>query len=118
MGLVVDIETGKPRFKDSPWHQFSGSILSGQTLVIDQLPLTQFSSMRYELSFFNVSKTETKSFSMIVQQQSGNVFDQVFGRTGLMDISVSSGVSGLNFQMSATNSEAYDVEFCLTVLTS
>lgn len=117
-GITVDIQTGHPKLDRQIWDQFTDTIPANSSRVIDVIPLEDFDLLSYELAFFGPSQNDVKSMSMKVQQFSGVVQDQVFGRSGSLGISVNGQVNGLNFELLVQNSEAYSVGVCLTVLTT
>lgn len=117
-GLVVDHNTGLPKQRDSVYQQFFQTIGAGQTVVIDTLPLVEFDLMTYELAFFGPTQDDVKSLSMRVQQFSGSLREQVFGKMGNLAISLDTAINGSAFELRATNSETFSVGVCLTVLTT
>ena len=117
-GLTVDIESGKPIIKRDVWDQFITQVPAGATVVIDSMPLSDFDFMNYELVFFGPTQNDVKSFCMRVQQFSGNLREQVFGKIGSIDVSVQTVINGSDFELQATNAEAYPVGVSLTVLTT
>ena len=118
MGLTIDINTGLPIIDKSPHKQFSGAIPAGQTLVIDSVNMSEFSRLDYSLAFYNDAENITKSMKFIVNKRGTVTSDQVFGRIGALSISVDSVVSAGEYNLEITNSEAFAVNYCLTVLTS
>lgn len=118
MSLVVDLQTGLPKFNNTPWSQVSGSIDAGSTKVIDSIPLVEFDSMKYEMSFKGLTQDDVRSLTMRVQQLSGALKDTVFSRTGTMNIDLEARINGSNFELEANNTQAFAVDYCLTVLTT
>ena len=116
--ITVDLQSGQPTISAVPHKQFSGTIPAGQSVVVDSIALTEFSRLNYELSFFNDAETITKSFTFTVRKQNTTVRDQVFARLGTMDISADSQVNAGEYNLVIANSEAFVVNYCLTVLTS
>ena len=117
-GLIVDPITGNPRQRDSVYQQFIQTVGAGQTVVIDTLELAEFDLLTYELAFFGPTQDDVKSLSMRVQQFSGILREQVFGKMGNLSISLDTAISGSAFELRATNSEPFSVGVCLTVLTT
>lgn len=117
-GIEVDIESGKPILKRSPFDQFIVSVPAGQTVVIDSLPLADFDALKYELSIFGPTQNDVKSLSLKVQQFSGSLKDQVFSKIGSLSVSLDTAINGSDFELRAENTEAFNVGVCLTVLTT
>ncbi|RKZ91676.1 MAG: hypothetical protein DRQ40_09575 [Gammaproteobacteria bacterium] len=119
MSIVVDFTTGQPKQRESVWCQFDGTIASlTNNVVIDTLPLNEFDRMKYEISFKGTTQDDVRSLSMNVQQLDGSIKEQVYGRLGPMKISLDTNINGASFELLASNPENFDVNFCLTVLTT
>ena len=118
MSLIVDINTGQPQLPRGPHQQFTGTIGASSTLVIDSVTLAQFSRLDYTLSFYDNGETVTKNMKFVVNKTGSTISDQVFSRLGVMDIEVNSVVNAGEYNLSITNSEAFAVNYCLTVLTA
>lgn len=117
-GITVDHSNGYPKVRDSVYSQFVQDIPAGQTVVIDSLSLSEFDFMTYDMAFFGPTQNDVKSLSMRVQQFSGSLREQVFGKMGNMSISLDTAINGSAFELRATNSETFNVGVCLTVLTT
>ena len=118
MGVTVDISTGQPQLTRNVHDQLTGSISAGVTQTIDNLTLSQFSRLDYTISFYNDVENITKSMKLIVNKRGTTVTDQVFGRIGAMNVQVVASSTGTEYNLQITNSEAFAVNYCLTVLTS
>jgi hypothetical protein len=116
-GLVVDLQTGMPKFRTNIWCEFEGTITAGNTLTIDTLPLLDFNNLTYEMTFTGPTSDDVKSLSMKAQKRVGKIKETIYGRLGQMSINLDTNISGSDYELNATNNEAYDVEYCLTVLT-
>jgi hypothetical protein len=116
-GLVFELGTGLAKKRDGYWHQFFGEIPAGQVGVIDEIPVSEFDLLKYEIFFSTVSPAGVKSLSMIVSKASIGTRDQVFGIAGDLKVKLSTEIIGSNFRVLADNEEAVTVDFSVSVLT-
>lgn len=119
IGLEIDQVTGLPKFRKSVWTQIEGTIPAlGSNVVIDSLPLSEFDSLNYKMDFKGQTQDDVRKLNMDVQQKVSSISEVVFARQGSLSISLTTQINGSSFELLATNTGNFEVEYCLTVLTT
>lgn len=118
IGLDVDFQTGLPRLKNQVWTQVDGTLTALQAnAVIDSLFLSEFDHLKYIMSFKGSTQDDVRTLQMTVQQKDGAIVEQVYNKMGTIKIDLVTNINGSSFELLATNTENFAVEYCLTVLT-
>ena len=92
-------------------------VLAGQTKVVHQIPIAQFRSVNYILTFFNVSEIKTRSLQLTVIKES-DIKWQTFGKLGKsLDIDISPSENAGNLDLSITNNEIFNIQVELAFAT-
>lgn len=118
IALDIDQFTGLPSHRRNVWTQIEGTIAAlGSSVVIDTLLLTEFDSMKYEMTFKGATQDDVRSLHMDVLLRTGAITEKVYGRLGPLKIELDTNINGSSFELLATNPENFAVDYCLTVLT-
>ena len=87
------------------------TLSANSSFSLETIPLSHFSFLKYFISFVSLNDGTTKQMEVQIKKQGSNVYSVVSGRIGTgIDLIVNPLVSGVNFEMSITNNESFDVE--------
>lgn len=107
-----------PGARKGEWVLLQGTIPAlTSSVVIDSFALADFDSMTYKMSFQGATQADVRSLNMDVLQLSGSITERVSGKLGPLKINLNTNISGSSFELLATNTYGFDVDYCLSVLT-
>jgi len=104
---------GKFDFK-APHEQVTDTIPAFSSNVVDSIDLSDFFSLEY--SFHLTNGTKVRSFKCIVTYDNGFLTDQVYSRSGSLNVGIDIVINGVNMDLQITNNEASEVDLTLTRL--
>lgn len=85
-------------------------IPAGQTLDLDTLDFSTFSTIDYILSFKNSDETLTKSLRLFARKSAlGNVEESVSARLGALALEISTAVEGSTLKLKVKNNELFTI---------
>lgn len=91
------------------WFKDDSSVNTGQTKTVHELPLADFKSVHYILTFFNHSQGVTKTLHLAIINESGLTYT-VYGKVGTLPIAVTPKIVGSNLEIEINNPNAYTVQ--------
>lgn len=74
----------------SVWKKINTNANASTTTIIDQVPLSSFSTLEYTLSIEDTIGNKTRSMKMLINNENGSLSETVFARIGVgIDFSIS-----------------------------
>jgi len=93
-----------------PWIKRTIQIPAGNTLAVDSLADSDFSTLTYQLSIENATTNKIKSMSLLAKKSDSTISDQVYARSGDdVSIQVATEIISNIFNLKITNNEAETV---------
>ena len=97
------------------WREFAVTVPSGQTIVVDTLPLTNFIGINYLVNLLGNSRN--KSFQLNVTKDNSDVSDVLFSICGAqLAVSVNVNNNSGNMELQIINNELFDIDVDFTRL--
>ena len=117
IGDTVDLSILSKAF--SFWKKGTGTVLSGEEILLDTIPLLKFHSAKYIISVFNDTEKKSKTFEFSVNYNFDEVKSNVSGIVGdAIPTKISEIINGENIEIYFKNNEIFkfDIEFSKIVL--
>tara|TARA_R110002012_G_scaffold168596_1_gene332131 strand:- start:139 stop:603 length:465 start_codon:yes stop_codon:yes gene_type:complete len=91
----------------SVWKKINTNANASSTTIVDQISITDFSTLEYTISIEDTVNNKTRSMKMMINNQNGSLKENVFGKIGGgIDFSISSVNNLGTMELTITNNEA------------
>jgi len=99
------------------WEKANGTVSASTTSVEDTIPLVDFNSVKYILSFSNGTNSEVKHMEVGVVNLGTSIKDSVYGKVkGSLNVHVNAVYNSPNFELEIINNETFSIEYDLAKL--
>ena len=90
----------------SVWKKINTNANASTSTIVDQVSLTDFSTLEYTISIEDTVNNKSRSMKMEVNNENGSLKDTVFGRIGTgIDFSISSVNNSGTMELTIANNE-------------
>jgi len=90
----------------SVWKKINTNANASTTTIVDQVAITDFSTLEYTISIGDTVSNKAKSMKMIINNQNGSLKENVFGKIGDgIDFSISPVNNSGTMELRITNNE-------------
>jgi len=90
----------------SVWKKINTNADASTTTIVDQVAITDFSTLEYTISIKDTVNNKVRSMKMIINNQNGSLKENVFGKIGGgIDFSISSVNNSGTMELTITNNE-------------
>lgn len=91
----------------SIWVKITTNADASTSTIIDQVDVSQFSTLKYVIDVQDTVNNKTKSMEMIINNENGSLKESVFGRIGNgIDFSINTVNNSGTMELTITNNEA------------
>lgn len=104
---------------DPVWERFSATVAASTTLVVDTLPMANFMSLEYYVTFKDQVTDEVKGLKLKVVNNAGALRDMVSEKNGAaISLEVNTAVNGTDYELRIVNNtlNGLDVEYARLTL--
>ena len=92
------------------WKRKGVTVSAGATTVIDSIPKSKVSSLKYILDMRSGDSSGIRALEMFVNQTASDTEDTVFARLpGTLNMGVQSQINGSDIELLVTNNEGFDI---------
>jgi len=90
----------------SVWKKINTNANASTTTIVDQVAITDFSTLEYTISIENTVNNKVRSMKLLINNENGSLKETVFGRIGVgIDFSISSVNNSGTMELTITNNE-------------
>jgi len=106
--------TSSSNASENVWSRDNFTILSGETKIIDQIPVADLRHADYILNFLQTSTSKERSLKLSAVKDDTGVKDTIYAKIGShLDIEIDSQIVGLDYQLICKNNESTSLSLSL-----
>lgn len=101
----------------SVWKKITTNANASSSTIVDQVAITDFSTIKYIIDIQDTINNKTRSMEMIINNENGSIKESVFGRIGSgIDFSISPVNNSGTMELTITNNEVNGLSVSLARL--